>query len=459
MRRAVDIAAAVRSGREQAVAVVRDALAALAADQQASGGQASGGQAAGGHVAVTRVLGERALAEAAAVDAQVARGEDPGPLAGVPYGVKDLFDVAGVPTTAGSAVRAGAVPAQGDAEAIRRLQAAGAVLTCTLNMDAFAYGFVTSNAAYGTTRNPHDPARLAGGSSGGSAVAVAAGLVPFTLGSDTNGSIRVPASLCGLYGLKCAHGSLPVAGTFPFAESFDDIGPFTHSLADLALVWGVLRGDAVPQWLGPIRLGRLGGRFRENADPAQLAAIDAFEPEAPLVELPAIARARSAAFLITAYEGGRLHHPMLASHALDYDPEVRDRLIAGALLPQALYDRAIAFRAEFLAQLEDRIAEFDVLLAPATPCAAPLIEDPRITIDGAPSAARADLGIHTQPITFTALPALAVPLRRPGELPLGLQLIGKPGSEGALLAFANQLETMGMTGVSAPERLNAGELT
>lgn len=443
MRRAVEIAAAVRSGRDSALAIARDALAALAAD---------------GHVAVTRVLGERALAEAAAVDAIVARGEDPGPLAGVPYGVKDLFDVAGLPTTAGSAVRAGAEPASSDAEAIRRLRAAGAVLTCTLNMDEFAYGFATINATYGTTRNPHDPARLAGGSSGGSAAVVAAGRVAFALGSDTNGSIRVPASLCGLYGLKCAHGSLPVAGTYPFAESFDDIGPFTASLADMALVWGVLRGEALPEWTGEIRIARLGGRFRENADAAQLAAIDAIAAQAPLVELPDIARARSAAFLITAFEGGHLHREALATRALEYDPAVRDRLIAGALLPEALYDRAKAFRADFLARLEGVIADFDVLLAPATPCVAPLIEDPRIVIDGAMSAARADLGIHTQPVTFTGLPSLAVPLRRPGALPLGLQVIGKPGGEGALLALAARLEHERLTGVSAPERLIAGEL-
>ena len=223
MRTATEIAAAVRAGTRTAASVAAEALEQLRADR---------------HGAVTRVLAERALAEAAAVDARIARGEYPGLLAGVPYAVKDLFDVAGLPTTAGSASRAKAAPAKADADAIRRLKAAGAVLCATLNMDAFAYGFATVNADYGTTRNPHDPARLAGGSSGGSAAVVAAGLVPFSLGSDTNGSVRVPASLCGLYGLKPAHGSLPLAGTFPFAESFDDVGPFTTSLADMALVWG-----------------------------------------------------------------------------------------------------------------------------------------------------------------------------------------------------------------------------
>jgi aspartyl-tRNA(Asn)/glutamyl-tRNA(Gln) amidotransferase subunit A len=444
MRTATDIAAAVRAGAVTATALAGRTLAAMAADRQ---------------VAVTRVLGERAMAEAAAVDAAVAHGDNPGPLAGVPYAVKDLFDVVDLPTTAGSASRAEAPSAKSDAEAIRRLRAAGAVLCGTLNMDEFAYGFATSNAAYGTTRNPHDPARLAGGSSGGSAAAVAAGLVPFALGSDTNGSVRVPASLCGLYGLRPARGDLPLAGTFPFAESFDEIGPFTANLDDLALVWGVLRGEPVPHSAAAPRMARLGGRFRENADPEQLAAMDAIAADAPLMELPDIRRARSAAFVITAYEGGLLHREALATSAMAYDPAVRDRLIAGALLPKALYDRARAVRADFLARVQVLLADCDVLLAPSAPCVAPLIADPRIMIDGALSPARADLGIHTQPITFTGLPVLAVPLRRPGKLPLGLQLIGKPGGEGALLRLATELETEGITGVTMPDNAFVGELS
>lgn len=441
MRTATEIAAAVRSGKVTATRLASRTLDALAADP---------------HVAVTRVMAERALIEASAVDARRALGADPGPLAGVPYVVKDLFDVAGLPTTAGSAARAKGPAAAADAEAVRRLQAAGAVLCATANMDAFAYGFATVNADYGTTRNPHDPGRLAGGSSGGSAAAVAAGLVPLALGSDTNGSVRVPASLCGLYGLRPARGDLPLGGTFPFAESFDEIGPFAADLGDLALVWDVLRGGPVPECAAAPRLARLGGRFRANVDPAQLAAMDSIAPEAPVIELPDVARARSAAFVITAYEGGRLHKAALAAGAMTYDPAVRDRLIAGALLPDALYMRALAFRAEYIAQIEALMADFDVLLAASAPCAAPLIEDPTILIDGEPSPARANLGIHTQPITFTGLPVLAVPIRRPGKLPLGLQLIGKRGGEGALLRLAKELEEQGVTGVTKPAGAFAG---
>lgn len=435
MKTALEQAAAVRSGRVRATDLAQAALARLAGDP---------------HVAVTRLFPDRALAEAARVDALVAAGEDPGPLAGVPYGVKDLFDVAGEVTTAGSAVRADAAPAARDAEAVRRLRAAGAVLVAGLNMDEFAYGFATINARHGTTRNPHDPARLAGGSSGGSAAVVAAGHLAFTLGSDTNGSIRVPASLCGLYGLKPTHDDLPVAGTFPFAHSFDDIGPFTAALADMRAVWAVLAGRDPQAPPAEARLWALGGRFAENCDPAQAAAMAAIATDT--LVLPDLARYRSAAFVITAFEGGALHRADLARAAMDYDPQVRDRLIAGSLLPEALYAAAQALRAEARAAIDATMARhgIDVLVAPATPCTAPPIADPRILIDGALSPARADLGIHTQPITFLGLPSLAVPLPRAGQLPLGLQLIGRRGDESTLFACAQMLEERGVIGVTAP---------
>ncbi|WIW91021.1 AtzE family amidohydrolase (plasmid) [Sphingobium sp. V4] len=446
MMEAVAIAQAVRSGRVSAAQVLEQCLSALAEREAPL-------------CAVTRTLPDRARKDAARVDAVIAAGRDPGPLAGVPYGVKDLFDIAGLPTTAGSRLYADAPPATGDAEAVRRLHAAGAVLVATLNMDEFAYGFATINARHGTTRNPHDVRRLAGGSSGGSAAAVAAGLLPFSLGSDTNGSIRVPASLTGLYGFKPTHGDLPMAGVFPFADSFDDIGPFTRSLADMILIWEVLSGrSAAVCGDTPLRIARLGGRFAENVDPDQVAAMTAIAPDAPVVVLPDIARARSAAFLITACEGGRLHRAALARDAMAFDPQVRDRLTAGALLPEGLYEEAQAFRARLRATLLDLIAPHDVLIAPATPCTAPPVDDPRILIDGAMTPARADLGIHTQPISFIGFPSLSIPLYRPGRLPLGLQLIGKPGGEPALFRLAAMLEQQGITGVTRPERAYSGDI-
>lgn len=437
MRSAAAIAAAVRNRDISALDLVERCLTDLESHGRSL-------------VAITRILADRARAEAAAVDAAIAAGGDPGPLAGVPYGVKDLFDIEGLPTTAGSTLYADAPPAARDAEAIVRLRKAGAVLVATLNMDEFAYGFATINARHGTTRNPHDPDRLAGGSSGGSAAIVAAELLPFSLGSDTNGSVRVPASLTGIYGLKPTHDALPMEGVFPFAASFDDVGPFALSVADMQCVWNALAGMPAKPGDGPLRVARLGGRFRDNSDADQIAAIDAIAPDAPLVELPDIARARSAAFVITAAEGGALHRAALTRDAMAFDPATRDRLLAGALLPPELYETAQDFRARYKQAVLALIDGYDVLLAPATPCVAPPIADPRILIDGALSPARADLGIHTQPISFTGLPSLSVPLLRPDRLPLGIQLIGRPGGEATLFRFAAMLEDKGLTGVSPP---------
>ena len=196
---ALAIAAMVRSGAISAAAVAEAALARIALRNPVLN-------------AFTTITAERALNDARGVDAKLARGEDPGPLAGVPFAVKDLFDIAAVVTRAGSKIDAEGAPAAADATLVRRLAEAGAVLVGALNMDEYAYGFTTENSHYGPTHNPHDPARIAGGSSGGSAAAVAGGLVPLALGSDTNGSIRVPASLCGVFGLKPTYGRLGRGG-------------------------------------------------------------------------------------------------------------------------------------------------------------------------------------------------------------------------------------------------------
>ncbi|EQB29760.1 hypothetical protein M529_23565 [Sphingobium ummariense RL-3] len=444
MTSATAIAQAVRSREVTAQAVLEQCLAGL---------EREGGRL----VAVTRVLADRARRDAAAIDAVVAAGGDPGPLAAVPYGVKDLFDVEGLPTTAGSGLYADAPPATADADAIVKLRKAGAVLVATLNMDEFAYGFATINAHHGTTRNPHDLDRLAGGSSGGSAAIVAAGLLPFSLGSDTNGSVRVPASLTGIYGLKPTHGGLPMGGVFPFAHSFDDVGPFTLSIQDMQCVWSVLTGKSFAPPTRAPRIARLGGRFRDNADPEQIDAIDAIAPSASLVELPDIGAARSAAFLITASEGGALHRAALARDPMAFDPATRDRLIAGALLPPKLYAAAQDFKTRYRRRIDALIADYDVLLAPATPCVAPPIADPRVLIDGVWSPARADLGIHSQPISFTGLPSLCVPLHRPDQLPIGIQLIGKAGDEDTLFRFAVMLEEEGRIGVTSPTGLFQGD--
>ncbi len=216
-----ELASSVRARKRSATEVVKEALAAI--DKRN-----------GAINAFTAVTAERALAEAAAVDAALGAGRDPGALAGVPFAVKNLYDVAGLATIAGSRIDRDRPPAARDAALVRRLSAAGAILVGALNMDEYAFGFSTENTHHGPTRNPHDPSRIAGGSSGGAGAAVAASLVPLALGSDTNGSIRVPAALCGIFGLRPTFGRLSRAGMRLFAASLDVGGPFARSAEDLA---------------------------------------------------------------------------------------------------------------------------------------------------------------------------------------------------------------------------------
>src|SRR5215470_17017042 len=226
---ASEIAAAVREGRTSASAVVRAALARIAADDPVLN-------------AFTAVLEERALARARALDNARLEGRELGPLAGVPFAVKNLFDIAGLPTLAGSKINRECAPAARDATLVARLEAAGAVLVGALNMGEYAYDFTGENVHYGPSRNPHDLNRMTGGSSGGSGGAVGGGLVPLALGSDTNGSIRVPSSLCGIFGLKPTYGRLPRNRTFPFVASLDHLGPFARSVRDLALAYDAMQG-------------------------------------------------------------------------------------------------------------------------------------------------------------------------------------------------------------------------
>lgn len=402
----------------------------------------------------TRLCTQRTREEASSIAQPEAGDCSADSLAGIPFAVKDLFDVAGWPTTAGAALRLQAEPAERDAAVIARLSQAGAILVGTCNMDEFAYGFSTVNAHFGTTRNPHDPERLAGGSSGGSAAAVAAGFVPLALGSDTNGSIRVPASLCGVYGLRPTHGALPVDGVFPFVESLDVPGPLAVSLPMLRCAYVVMAGNAVGG-VDPagLRIAPLGGWFRRNVDPTLLAGVDGIaahldQPE--LIDWPEAERARSCAFVLTAAEGGARHLAALRDRPDAFDPATRDRLLAGAVMPAAGLIAAMRFRRWFEGAMAAFWNTIDVVIAPATVGVAPRIDDGLIEIDGALVPARANLGIFTQPVSLAGCPVLAAPLLRPGRLPLGIQLIAAPGREDCLFSLAELLEADGLIGVSAP---------
>ncbi|MDP8567311.1 AtzE family amidohydrolase [Methylophilus aquaticus] len=438
------IASAVRRGEVSAVEVTRATLDHIA-------------QYDPRYNSFTTVTAERALQEAAAVDAARARGETLPPLAGVPYAVKNLFDIAGLPTLAGSKINQQQPPASADAHLVRAMHQAGALLLGALNMDEYAYGFTTENHHYGPSRNPHDPTRSAGGSSGGSAAAVAAGLVALSLGSDTNGSVRVPSSMCGLFGLKPTYGALSLQGMFPFVHSFDHAGLFARSAEDLATCFAVLRGEKVAapyQDMPHYRMARLGGYFEQGDAQAQ-AAVDAVCQAlqvTQVVELPEVARARSAAYLITASEGGNRHLDRLRTQAADFDPLTRPRLAAGTTLPAAWYIQAQRLRTWFYAQAMQLFAHTDVLIAPATPCCAQPLGQTELRIQGSRLPLRPNMGMFTQPISFIGLPVVAVPLHLPGQLPIAVQLIGPPGQETRLLQLAHHLQTLSVC--SAPVARN-----
>ena len=456
-RSAREIAADVRSGRVTARSVVSETLRDIEAGNPALN-------------AFTAVFAERAMADADALDERIAEGGDIGALAGVPFAVKNLYDIAGMVTLAGSKIRRDAPPAARDATLVARLKRAGAILVGALNMDEFAYGFVTENAHYGATHNPHDLGRIAGGSSGGSAAAVAAGLTPFSLGSDTNGSIRVPASLCGIFGLRPSRGALPRDGVFPFVESLDEAGPFARNLDDLALVWDAVRDHEPAATFRPLasrlddlaasrlRVGVLGGWFAHGATAevgAALGVVAAALGADQDVEFEGAAVARSAAFVISAYEGGLLHLDTLRGRSADYDPAVRDRLLAGALISSGVADEARTIEPIFRQAAARLFERYDVLIAPATPCPAPPIGVMTMIIDGQEVSVRRNLGAYTQPISLIGLPVLAAPVNRPGSLPIGVQIIADHGREDLAFAAAGQLAERGVVAANPP-KLSAG---
>jgi AtzE family amidohydrolase len=412
----------------------------------------------------TAVLAESALRDAEAVDAALAAGREPGVLAGVPFAVKNLLDVAGVTTLAGSKINAARPPATRDATAVARLRAAGAVLLGALNMDEYAFGFTTENSHYGPTRNPHDLARVAGGSSGGSAAAVAGGLVPLALGSDTNGSIRVPAALCGIFGLKPTYGRISRAGAALFGISFDHVGPLTTSVRDLAAAYDVMQGpDAadpvcadrpaepclprVDEGARDLRIAVADGHFASRGEPEVFAAVETVAKALGAVRrvtIPENDRARAAAMIITASEGASLHMEDLKSRPMDFDPMTRDRFLAGALVPAELYVRAQRFRAWYRERVHDIFRDVDVLLAPTTPFPAPRIGQEMSAVAGVQVPTRPMLGLYTQPLSFVGLPVISVPVTGPSPLPLGVQLVAAPWNEAHLFRIAAVLERDGV---------------
>ncbi len=451
---AAQIAGDVATGEASAVAVVDDALARIEKLNPSLS-------------AFTAVTTERARAKARAIDAM--RDKTRLPLAGVPFAVKNLFDIEGLATVAGSKINRVRPPAERDSPLIEKLEAAGAVLVGALNMGEYAYDFTGENAHDGPSRNPHDLSRMTGGSSGGSGGAVAGGMVPLALGSDTNGSIRVPSSLCGIFGLKPTYGRLSRARTFPFAASLDHLGPFARSTRDLAVSYDAMQGidpddpactERAPEPAAPLlerglsglRIAVAGGYFKKGAFPEALDALARVAKAAGArdeMEIPEAARARSAAFVITATEGAALHLDRLRTQARDFDPAVRDRLIAGAMVPATLVGKAQIFRRWYREQVRKLFDRVDAILAPATPCAAPKIGQQTFTLDGVQMPLRPNVGIYTQPISFIGLPVVTVPVPLQ-PLPVGVQIIAAPWREDIALRIAYALEQMGVAAAPRP---------
>jgi aspartyl-tRNA(Asn)/glutamyl-tRNA(Gln) amidotransferase subunit A len=449
---AAAIATAVRSGSLNAAAVIDETLARVDRHNTSLN-------------CFTQRLDRRARERAAAIDRQVANGGNPGPLAGVPFAVKNLFDVTGEVTVAGSRINREHPPARSDAVLVRRLEAAGAILVGTLHMGEYAYDFTGENAHDGPCRNPRDPARMSGGSSSGAGAAVAAGLVPLALGSDTNGSIRVPASLCGVFGLKPSYGRLPRTGTFPFVDSLDHVGPLGGTVEDIALAYDAAQGwdsgdhacarrpptlarASLDHGIAALRVARAGGFFAAADYPLARSAVDRVcaalgaTTEEPL---PGAAAGRAAAYLITNAEGAAVHRQRLAERAQDFDPDTRDRFLAGALLPADWYLRAQAARRSWEQEMVALFTRADLLVAPCTPCSAPPLGTRELELAGRRELLRPNLGLFTQPFSCIGLPALSVPVWLDGEgLPIGVQLVAAPWREDLCLRAARALELAGV---------------
>jgi len=444
---ASEIARAVMSRHVKASDVVEAALARIEAAEPAVN-------------AFTDIVADRARRRAAEIDA----GHHLGPLVGVPFAVKNLFDIQGLPTRAGSKINLDGPIAARDGALVRKLEAAGAILVGGLNMGEYAYDFTGENAHYGPSRNPHDPTRMTGGSSGGSGAAVAAGEVPLALGSDTNGSIRVPSSLCGLFGLKPTYGRLSRAGSFPFVDSLDHLGPLARSTDDLALSFDAMQGwdphdpactdrviePTVPllhDGIGGLRIAIAGDYFATGGESECFEAVATVAKAlraTRTVVLPDAAAARAAAYVITAIEGAQLHLPRLRARPQDFDPDTRERFMAGALLPGSWYVKAQRFRRQYRLDVLKLFNDVDIILAPATPCGAPKIGQVMMTIGGVEMPVRANLGLFTQPISFIGLPVVAVPTRKAGAMPIGVQVIARPYNELAALRVAAYLEKQGV---------------
>jgi Asp-tRNA(Asn)/Glu-tRNA(Gln) amidotransferase A subunit family amidase len=392
--------------------------------------------------------GARTAARAA--DDERRRGIDRGPLHGMPISIKDLIDIAGQPTTAGSRVRAGHVAAR-DATVVQRLRDAGAVIIGKTNLHEFALGTTSEESAFGAVHNPHDVARSPGGSSGGSAAAVATGMGLASIGSDTGGSIRIPAAACGVVGLKPSLGEVPTDGVVPLCITFDHVGPLTRNVSDAATIWAILSDRPVPSIDAPqpnaITLGALGDYFTALLDAdvrtAFVGAITRLRAEGVAVEARSV---QGTDTIVDAYvnislpEAAHWHAPTLDARAADYQPPVRERLQRGRTILAVDYLRARDTREALISAVDAALDKCDALVLPTLPIVAPMHGAPEVTMgNGETLTVRAAMLRLTQLFNMTGHPAISLPIPTAG-LPVGLQLVGHRDRTEELLAIATTCE-------------------
>ena len=398
------------------------------------------------------VCADTALDDARRADAEIAAGRHRGPLHGVPVSLKDIIDVAGVATTAASRVRQGHI-ATNDATVVSRLKTAGAVLIGKTNLHEFALGTTNEDSAFGPARHPLDPSRSPGGSSGGSAVSVAAGMAYASIGTDTGGSIRIPAAVCGLVGLKPTLGELPLDGVVPLSTTFDHAGPICRSVEDAWLLYRVLAGDVSPVPLAPrdtpgLRLGLPRAYFMDLLDPRVDAVFDAAcsrlrqaGVEIVDVSIPHARDVETVYLHVAVAEAAEYHSPMLDRQPGDYTPNVRLRVEMGRYIRAEDYVRALRGRDALRGEVDAALSECDALLLPSLAVPAPVIGVPTARVRGSDVPVRAIMLRMTQLFNVTGHPALTVPCgSTPERLPVGAQLAGRYGQTPELLQLALALE-------------------
>lgn len=369
------------------------------------------------------------------------------PLYGAPIAVKDVIDVAGTPTTAASAILREHVPSS-DAPVVGRLRAAGGIVLGKLNLHEFAFGALTTSPHFGPAHNPWSPDRVCGGSSGGSGAAAAADLAAGTLGTDTAGSIRIPACLCGVTGLRPSTGLVATDGVVPVAWSLDTVGPIARSAEDCALLLDAIAGTDtdVSGGVAGMRIGVVERLFAE-AEPAIAATA-----EAALAELAALGAALGRADvpspedagtiqqLVMLPEAAALHLPWLRSRLADYGADVRARLLAGLLLPATAYVTGLRLRRRYTADLDRLFGRFDLLAAPAMPVVAPRIGEETVSVRGRELPFRLAVIPFNSLWSLAGVPAASIPCGFVDGLPVGLTLVGPRLGEATVLRAAHAFQ-------------------